>query len=170
MLIDTVGFISRLPHLLIEAFKSTLEEAVSADILLLLVDASDPEAETKLQTSLELLKELGAENKPVITVYNKCDIAENSYLMPAARNTVKISALTGVGLNSLLQTISENYPEQTAVFSAVLPYKESALLSWLHDSALVMDEKFTEKGVYVKAKVGKDSLYKFIPYITEEDN
>lgn len=169
MLIDTVGFISRLPHLLVEAFKSTLEEAVSADILLLLADAADTDVEVKIQTSLELLKELGAENKPIITVYNKCDIAENSYLMPAAKNTVKISALTGVGLNALLDTIAENYPEQTAVITAVLPYKESALLSWLHESAFVLDEKYTERGVYVKAKVGKGSIYKFLPYIATTD-
>ncbi|MBQ7638482.1 MAG: GTPase HflX [Clostridia bacterium] len=169
MLIDTVGFISRLPHLLIEAFKSTLEEAVEADILLLLADASDPEAEAKLETSKELLKELGAEHKPLITVYNKCDIAENSYLMPVSKNTVKISALTGVGLPALLDAISENYPEQTAVFRAALPYTESALLSWLHENARIIEEKYAEAGVFVKAEVGKNSLYKFIPYITEEE-
>ncbi len=168
MLVDTVGFLSRLPHLLIDAFKSTLEEAVSADLLLLLCDASDPECEEKLETSRELLKELGAENKPVITVYNKCDIAESAYLMPVSRNSVKISAVTGVGIPSLLDAIARNMPEQTVEINVVLPYKETALAAWLHEKAQVKSEAYEEDGVHVTAVVAKSALHRFIPFLVRE--
>ena len=168
MLVDTVGFLSRLPHLLIDAFKSTLEEAVSADLLLLLCDASDPDCEEKLETSRELLKNLGAENKPVITVYNKCDIAESAYLMPVNRNSVKISAVTGVGLPLLLETIARNMPEQTAEINVVLPYKETALAAWLHEKAQVKSETYEEDGVHVTAVVAKSALHRFVPFLVRE--
>ena len=168
MLVDTVGFLSRLPHLLIDAFKSTLEEAVSADILLLLCDASDPECEEKLETSKELLKELGAEHKPVITVYNKCDIAENAYLMPVSRNTVKISAVTGVGLDALLETICRNLPDPTARVSVLLPYRETALAAWLHENARVLEEAYEPEGVRIRADVAKSELHRFVPYFDAE--
>ena len=168
MLVDTVGFLSRLPHLLIDAFKSTLEEAVSADLLLLLCDASDPDCEEKLETGRELLKELGAENKPVITVYNKCDIAESAYLMPVSRNSVKISAVTGVGLPLLLETIARNMPEQTAEINVVLPYKETALAAWLHEKAQVKSEAYEEDGVHVTAVVAKSALHRFVPFLVRE--
>ena len=164
MLIDTVGFLSRLPHLLIDAFKSTLEEAVSADMLLLLCDASDPECEEKLETSKELLKELGAEHKPIITVYNKCDIAENAYLMPVSRNTVTISAVTGVGLDSLLQAIQNNMPQPTARIRVLLPYSESALAAWLHENAQVLSEAYDPDGIRVSATVKKSEMHRFVPF------
>ena len=168
MLVDTVGFLSRLPHLLIDAFKSTLEEAVSADLLLLLCDASDPDCEEKLETSRELLRELGAENKPVITVYTKCDVAESAYLMPVNRNSVKISAVTGVGLPLLLETIARNMPEQTAEINVVLPYKETALAAWLHEKAQVKSETYEEDGVHVTAVVAKSALHRFVPFLVRE--
>ncbi len=168
MLVDTVGFLSRLPHLLIDAFKSTLEEAVSADLLLLLCDASDPECEEKLETSRELLKELGAQHKPVITVYNKCDIAPGAYLMPAARGTVMISAATGMGLGALLDEIARNLPEQTATVRVVLPYKETALAAWLHENAQVHETRYEENGIHVAATLAKSALYRFLPYLEEQ--
>ena len=167
MLVDTVGFLSRLPHLLIDAFKSTLEEAVSADMLLLLCDAGDPECEEKLDTSMELLKELGAENKPVITVYNKCDIAPGAYLMPVSRNSVRISAATGFGLNALLELICKNMPEPTSEIRVTLPYKETALAAWLHENALVKSERYEEDGIHVTAVVAKSALYRFVPFLGE---
>lgn len=164
MLIDTVGFISRLPHLLIEAFKSTLEEATSADLLILLGDAADPEVETQLETARALLKELGAAHKPVVTVYNKCDIAA-SYLLPVTKHTVKISALTGVGLNALLEEIAAVYPSQTAKIHVLLPYRESALLSFLHENGQVIAENYTENGIEAEAVIAKNWLHKFLAYL-----
>ena len=170
MLVDTVGFLSRLPHLLVEAFKSTLEEAVSADLLLLLCDASDPECEEKLETSKELLKELGAENKPIVTVYNKCDIAPDAYLMPAERNTVKISAATGVGLDALLKTVASLLPEPVCRVTVLLPYKETALAAWLHDHAAVHAEEYREDGILMTATVKKSALQRFLPYVWREED
>ena len=169
MLIDTVGFLSRLPHLLVEAFKSTLEEAVSADILLLLCDASDPDCEDKLDTSMELLKELGAENKPIVTVYNKCDIAPGTFLMPAARNCVRISAATGFGLDALLETVASLLPDPVSRITVLLPYKESALAAWLHENAAVQAEDYREDGILVTATVKKSALKRFLPFIWSEE-
>ncbi len=168
MLIDTVGFLSRLPHLLIEAFKSTLEEAVSADLLLLLCDACDPECEEKLETSRELLKELGAENKPVITVYNKCDLAPAAYLTVAERNTVAISAADGTGIPRLLEAVARNLPEQVCEINVILPYSETALAAWLHEHAKVRGEEYKEDGVHISAAVGRSALHRFIPFTVRE--
>ena len=127
----------------------------------------DQEEELKeLKTSLELLRELGAQNKPVITVYNKCDIAQNAYLMPAERNSVKISAVTGVGLDALLELIGKNMPEQTVEIKVTLPYKEAALAAWLHENARVKSEAYEEDGVHIAAQVAKSALYRFLPYLT----
>ena len=169
MLIDTVGFLSRLPHLLVEAFKSTLEEAVSADLLLLLCDASDPECEEKLATSMELLKELGAEHKPVITVYNKCDIAPGAYMMPAEKNAVRISAAAGVGLDRLLETIAHLLPEQVSTVTVLLPYKETALAAWLHENGNVTAEDYREDGIFMTAALQRSKLKRVLPYIWSEE-
>ena len=160
-----MGFLT---HLLVEAFKSTLEEAVSADLLLLLCDAADPACEDKLDASWELLKELGAEHKPVITVYNKCDIAPGAYLMPAQRSAVRISAANGVGLDTLLHAIAAALPEQTAEVNLRLPYKETALAAWLHRNAAVHSEEYKEDGVYISATVKRSALKQFLPFLRYE--
>jgi len=107
MLVDTVGFISRLPHTLVEAFKSTLEEAAYADLILNIADASSPALFEQIRVTKEILAELGAAEKPVIDVYNKCDIAEESFLLTEDAASVKISALKGEGIENLLQKISQ---------------------------------------------------------------
>ena len=164
MLIDTVGFISRLPHFLVEAFKSTLEEATSADLLLLLCDASDPDCEAQLEITKDVLRELSAEEKPIITVYNKCDLT-NDYLTPFSRDTVRISALKGIGINTLLDCMARHLPEQTLHLTVLLPYSEAGLAAKLHDLAAVHREDYTESGVYMEVTIPKHSAGILANYI-----
>ncbi len=167
MLIDTVGFISRLPHFLVEAFKSTLEEATNADILIILCDASDPECEAQLEVTKEILRELGGEGKPVITVYNKCDIAD-SYLLPVTKNTVKISALNGVGINSLLECIAENMPANKKRVLLLVPFSEGSLTNEIRKTSRILREEYRPEGVFFDAVVDLQIMYKILDYITTE--
>ncbi|MBR3768803.1 MAG: GTPase HflX [Clostridia bacterium] len=169
MLIDTVGFISRLPHFLVEAFKSTLEEATNADILLILSDASDSECEEQLKVTKDILKELSSEEKPMITVYNKCDIA-NSYLLPVTRNTVKISALTGVGIDSLLECISQNMPSTKKRVLLLIPFTMGSLSNEIRNTSRILREEYKADGVFFDAVVDVSKMHKLIDYIVKEDD
>ncbi|MBE6790325.1 MAG: GTPase HflX [Clostridia bacterium] len=168
MLIDTVGFISRLPHFLVEAFKSTLEEATNADILIILTDASDPECENQLEVTKEILKELSEEEKPMITVYNKCDIAD-SYLLPVTKNTVKISALRGIGIDSLLECIAENMPQTKKRVLLLIPFSEGRLANEIRTSSRILKEEYRDSGVFLDAVVDVNIMYKILDYIVKEE-
>ena len=168
MLIDTVGFISRLPHFLVEAFKSTLEEATNADILIILTDASDPECENQLEVTKEILKELSEEEKPMITVYNKCDIAD-SYLLPVTKNTVKISALRGIGIDSLLECIAENMPQTKKRVLLLIPFSEGRLANEIRTSSRILKEEYRDSGVFFDAVVDVNIMYKILDYIVKEE-
>ncbi len=169
MLIDTVGFISRLPHFLVEAFKSTLEEATSADILIVLADASDSECEEQLQVTKDILKELSQEEKPMITVYNKCDIA-NSYLLPVTKNTVKISALKGIGIDALLECIAENMPKTKRRVLLLIPFSEGSLANEIRISSRILREEYKADGLFLDAVVDVDIMYKILDYIVKEED
>lgn len=168
MLIDTVGFISRLPHFLVEAFKSTLEEATNADILIILTDASDPECENQLEVTKEILKELSEEEKPMITVYNKCDIAD-SYLLPVTKNTVKISALRGIGIDSLLECIAENMPQTKKRVLLLIPFSEGRLANEIRTSSRILKEEYRDSGVFLDTVVDVNIMYKILDYIVKEE-
>ena len=168
MLIDTVGFISRLPHFLVEAFKSTLEEATSADILIILCDASDDECENQLEVTKEILKELGSESKPIITVYNKCDIA-SSYLLPVTKNTVKISALKGIGINSLLEAISENMPQTKKRVLLLLPFSEGSLANEVRKTSRILKEEYRPEGIFFDAIIDVNIMYKLLDFIVKDE-
>lgn len=164
MLIDTVGFISRLPHGLIEAFKSTLEEATSADLLIVLCDASDPMCEEQLGITMETLRELSADEKPVITVYNKCDIAGN-FVMPVLRDSVKISALNGTGIESLLRCVADNLPQTTVRLLLKLPFSRSDAPARLRSVGIVYSEEYRDDGIYIDARLEKRFVKDYIEYI-----
>lgn len=167
MLIDTVGFISRLPHFLVEAFKSTLEEATSADIILMICDASDPECDNQIAVTKEILKDLGAENKPLITVYNKCDLAK-SYLLPVTKNAVKISALNEIGINSLLQTISDNLPNTRKRVLLLFPFTEGSLAAKVRKESQVLFEEYRNDGLYMDVIADISIMKSIIDYIIPE--
>lgn len=155
LLVDTVGLIRRLPHHLVEAFKSTLEEAACADIILHVCDVSDPEAAQKAETTLKTLAELGAAEIPVVTVLNKCDkISEN---IPTDSSTVKISALHNQGIDELLRVIAANLPQSSRRMSLLLPYDKAGLLSQIRENGKVFSEEYTENGIKADALV--DVMY-----------
>ncbi|MBD5081367.1 MAG: GTPase HflX [Ruminococcaceae bacterium] len=149
LVIDTVGLIRRLPHNLVEAFKSTLEEAASADIILHVIDISDNEAAEKTQTTQTLLSELGCGEIPVVNVLNKCDLIENE--IPESKDTVKICAKTGEGFDRLLKAISENLKETSKRIRLLLPYDKAGLSSKIREKGKVFSEEYTENGIEIDA-------------------
>ncbi len=121
MLIDTVGLVRRLPHHLVEAFHSTLEEAALADMILNVCDASSPEAQVHLEVTRKLLADLGCTGRPVIPVMNKCDLVPSLLDIPMIGNAVRISAKTGEGIGDLLAAVEENLPVSLRRVCLLLP-------------------------------------------------
>lgn len=152
MLIDTVGLISRLPHHLVEAFKSTLEEAASADVILHICDASDENISLKTKVTNELLADLGCEGIPVVTVYNKCDLAPE-LSKTSDENSVYISAKEGSGLDDLLQAITKALPETAKRMSLLVPFAQAGLLAKIRDEGVIYSEEYTAQGIEVDALV-----------------
>ncbi len=153
LLVDTVGLIRRLPHNLVEAFKSTLEEAACADIILHVCDVSDPEAAEKADVTLKTLAELGAGEIPVVTVLNKCDkLTEN---IPVDDKTVKISALKGEGTERLLETVARNLPETARRMKLLVPYDKAGFTAKIREKGKVFCEEYLENGVLVDALVDR---------------
>ncbi len=151
LLVDTVGLIRRLPHHLVEAFKSTLEEAACADIIIHVCDVSDPDAPEKADVTLKTLAELGAAEIPVVTVLNKCDkISEN---IPADDKTAKISALRNEGIDELLEKISKNLTQTSRRMKLLLPYDKAGYTAQLRENGKVFAEEYTENGIAVDALV-----------------
>lgn len=151
MLIDTVGLIRRLPHHLVEAFKSTLEEAVSATVILNVCDASSDECAEHLRVTNDLLTELGCMNKPIISVMNKCDLVDFSGDMPTIGRSVMISARTGEGLDRLLQAIADELPPTRRQAKLLLPYSAAAVAARLRSEGKVLVEEYREDGLYIEA-------------------
>ena len=165
LVIDTVGLIRRLPHNLVEAFKSTLEEAASADIILHVLDISDGEAAEKAETTSMLLTELGCGEIPVINVLNKCDLLKNN--IPESNDTVKICAKTGEGFDHLLKVISENLPESSKRISLLLPYDKGGLTAKIRENGKVFSEEYTENGIKVDALADITVIKELEPYKTD---
>lgn len=154
MLIDTVGFVRRLPHHLIQAFKSTLEQAASADIILNICDASSSEAQVHLEVTRNLLADLGCQDRPIISVLNKCDLVPGIRDLPMIGNAVRISASTGAGVDDLLSAIEKVLPVKTTQIELMLPFEQSSLAAQIRKDGIILNEEFTEKGLKLLALVG----------------
>lgn len=148
MMVDTVGFINKLPHALVEAFKSTLEEALSADLLLIVSDLSSPFYKQQREVVYDVLNQLGAQGKPVLEVLNKCDKAEISAIIEPA-DAVMISASTGRGRDNLKNAISERIAALRHPVELLIPYDKGNVLSVLHSQGQVESEEYLENGVKV---------------------
>lgn len=165
LLVDTVGLIRRLPHHLVEAFKSTLEEAACADIILHVCDVSDPEAAEKADVTLKTLTELGAGEIPVVTVLNKCDKLTES--IPVDESTVKISALKGEGIECLLETVARNLPETARRMKMLIPYDKAGFTAKIREKGKVFGEEYLESGVLVDALVDRTLTAQAMEYASE---
>lgn len=152
-LIDTVGLIRRLPHQLVEAFKSTLEEAASADVIIHVCDASADDCEEQAKVTLELLKELGCEGIPVVTVFNKCDKVPYINELDTSGEAVKISAKNGTGIDSLLAAIQKALPENSVRCSLLLPFDKAGLANTIRQEGRIFSEDYTADGIALDALV-----------------
>ena len=166
LLVDTVGLIRRLPHHLVEAFKSTLEEAACADIIIHVCDVSDPEASEKADVTLKTLADLGAAEIPVVTVLNKCDRLEEN--IPENDTTVKISALKAQGIDRLLEVIAKNLPETAKRMKLLLPYAKGGLTAVIRENGKIFSEEYTESGILVDALVDKLNIKQMSEYEIKE--
>lgn len=160
LLTDTVGFIRKLPHHLVKAFKSTLDEAVYADILMIVIDAHDDEAKSQLDVTESLLAELGAAGKPTIYVYNKCDLGISAELPSYIANNedpnrvvCAISAKTGEGIDTLLQKVEDIIHQGKSKVTFVIPNSEQGALNILYKNATVESVDYGYEGVTVVATV-----------------
>ena len=167
MLVDTVGFVRRLPHQLVRAFHSTLEEAVDADVILNICDASSPHAAEHLQVTDDLLAELGCGDTPILRVMNKCDLAPD---IPTGGhpNNLCISARTGAGIDALLDTIAAALPPDRRRVKLLLPFSKGALAEKCRRDGQVESEEYVPEGLAMTVVLGARLLAETAPYVVEE--
>ena len=157
LLTDTVGFIHKLPHHLVEAFKSTLEEAKYADYIIHVVDSSNPQAEMQMHVVYETLKELGVMGKKIITLFNKQDAPGACVLRDFKSDyTLKVSAKTGEGLADLNDLLEKLLAEEQIYVERLFPYQEAGKIQLIREYGQLISEEYTEEGIAVKARVPKE--------------
>ncbi len=170
LLIDTVGFIRKLPHDLVEAFKSTLEETVYADFLLHVVDCSNPDYEVCIETVEKILDEIGAGSRPRYLVLNKIDSAPQE-VFPSKRildgygKVFRVSALTGEGLEELRAQIINYFVRVDKKYKCLLPYAFAGLINYLHENGKVDSEEYTENGIMLQGKMPEEKLSKIREFL-----
>jgi GTP-binding protein HflX len=168
LLIDTVGFIRKLPHELVNAFKSTLEEVASADILLHVVDASDEEAEEYIPVVEELLRSLGAGGKPTVLVLNKMDLADPDSRIAIPRDSqyvVEISAKTGKGIDELIDILSRLITAGEIEIVAHIPFEEGWAMSYIYDNSSILEKEYTAQGIKVKIRIDQSKIAKIGEFV-----
>ena len=159
VLVDTVGLIRRLPHHLVEAFRSTLEQAAQADIILNICDASSSEAGSHIAVTNEILESLGAGDRPIITVFNKCDLISPELVSVRVQDAVRISAKTGDGISELLKRIEENLPDKTFRTELLFPFDKNGIAAILRAEGEIVKEEYVESGLRVTADVIERHLH-----------
>jgi GTP-binding protein HflX len=148
ILVDTVGFIRKLPHQLVEAFQSTLEEAIHADLIVVVSDVSSPFYREQRETVADVLSSLGAANKPILEALNKADMAQEGAIIEPM-DAILISAKDGTGLERLKAEISRGIASLRRRVELTIPYDKGAVLSLIHEQGQVEEEKYTESGTQV---------------------
>ena len=163
LLTDTVGFIHKLPHHLIEAFKSTLEEAKYADYIIHVVDSSNPQAEMQIHVVYETLRELGVMGKKIITLFNKQDVPGACVLRDFKSDySLKISARTGQGLEELGELLARLLAEDQIYMERIFPYQEAGKIQLIREYGQLLSEEYTETGILVKARVPREIYGKVV--------
>lgn len=166
ILVDTVGFVSRLPHSLVDAFKATLEEVVEADLLLHIVDASYAENDRQIAVTNQVLEEIGAGGKDRITVFNKIDLAGEMQVPEQGAPNCFVSAKTGEGIPALMAAIIETI-FATSVCSYLIPYDRGNLVAYLNEKARVIETEYRAEGTYLKAEVSGEDRGRLKEYEVE---
>ena len=162
LLVDTVGFVSRLPHNLVEAFKSTLEEAAWSDVIVQVADASDPLREEQLAVTQEVLDSLDCADIPRLTVYNKCDKPGAAAFDP---DILLTSAKTGLGLDRLLQRLDTLLSDRVRTIRVLLPYDALGLAAPMRERGSVLSEEYRPDGLYLEGIVKREDLHIFENYL-----
>ena len=162
LLVDTVGFVSRLPHNLVEAFKSTLEEAAWSDVIIRVADAGDEQREEQLAVTDEVLDGLDCTDIPRLTVYNKCDKPNTLSFDP---DILLTSAKTGYGLDTLLQKLDELLSDRVHTIRVLLPYDKLGLAAPMRERGSVQVEEYREDGLYLEGIVKTEDLHCFEGYL-----
>ena len=174
ILTDTVGFVRRLPHSLIEAFRSTLEEAVLADFIVLVLDASNPNVFNHVETTLSVLGELGAERKSILVVCNKCDLITDPLTRIKLKNSfpdaVFISCRTREGIDALLEALSAKCGGPSEICRAEIPPERADLVALLHEKARILESAYRDDGVFVATvSVSDRESGRFAPFLTPDE-
>lgn len=167
LITDTVGFIRKLPHNLLDAFKSTLEEVVLSDLILIVADVSDPQVEDHIRIVDEILLQLGAGSKPVLIVLNKMDrLTEDNPAHPLfqGRQVIEISAKQGEGLEALKQAIKNTLSNNRERVRLAVPFSDGAAMAWLHANGKILDVSYSENATIVDVELDKQLLKKVRKY------
>jgi GTPase len=165
---DTVGFVSKLPHDLVEAFRSTLEEVARADLVLHVADASSSEIEGQVRAVRDVLEEIGAGDIPEVLALNKADLVSADELASVTARfpgAAAISALTGEDLDALLARIERDLPRPPVELRALIPYEREDLVARLHRDADVLETERTDEGTIVHARVGEREAADLAPFV-----
>ncbi|MGW0776388.1 GTPase HflX [Streptomyces sp. NPDC002835] len=167
-LADTVGFVRHLPHHLVEAFRSTMEEVGDSDLILHVVDGAHPAPEEQLAAVREVIRDVGATDVPEIVVINKADAADPlvlQRLLRIERHAIAVSARTGAGMSELMQLIDDELPRPKIQIEALVPYTEGQLVSRVHADGEVLSEEHTTEGTLLKARVHEELAAALSPYV-----
>ena len=164
LLTDTVGFIDRLPHHLIQAFRSTLEEVVEADLLIHVVDTSNPNYEAYIETTNQVLNELGVKDTPMIYAYNKVDLNKYGFIVPI-EPYVFISAKERIGLDQLETVISSILFKDFAIYDLNIPYQDGEVFKYLHQHCLVLEFQYLENSIYMKIEAHPRFMVQYDQYL-----
>ncbi|MBZ9533746.1 GTPase HflX [Cytobacillus oceanisediminis] len=164
LLTDTVGFISKLPHQLVKAFRSTLEEVAEADLLIHVVDFSNPNYKEQINVTKQTLKELGAENIPTIYAFNKVDLVMEEVSM-AGTDTVYLSAKKQMGIDELIGVITENVFKQYISCEMNIPYDKGNILSYLKERANILSTEYKNEGVYLSIECKEEDYNRYREYV-----
>ncbi len=169
-LTDTVGFVRKLPHQLVQAFKSTLDVVIDADLLIHVVDASAHDPEGQIKAVQEVLDEIGADEIPQLVVFNKIDIAdEPAALMRAYEGSMAVSAASGEGAEELLNAIADRLAITNELVDIIVPFDRGDIIAELHRSGQVMSEQATDEGMKYRARLDTFSAGRMSEFVVETE-
>ena len=163
LLTDTVGFVSKLPHQLVKAFRSTLEEVTEADLLLHVVDLSHPEHDSQIKITNKVLTDLGVKETPMLYVYNKCDLGDET--LSPDQESIKISAKTGENIDGLLDLIKRKVFNEYIHVNFLIPYTEGSIVSYFNEHAYILKTEYQDLGTFLEVECSPNDVERFKQYI-----